>query len=66
MDARLLSKYKKKFKVFSHSGAEIKDIAQDVLRVQQNGVVDVAIVTSVFLICGGNDIRLIKIKIDYD
>ena len=57
LDATLLSRYEKKFKVFSNSGAKIKDIENDVKHVTEEGTFDTFEVLSVFLICGGNDIE---------
>ena len=54
LDGTLLSKYNRKFKVYSHSGARVKDISNDIKRVGE--CVDSSKVTSVFLVCGGNDV----------
>ena len=66
LDETLLSKYQKKFKVFSHSGAHVNDIAKDVQRVKEEGKLDFAKVSSVFLICGGNDIQNLRTDSDID
>ena len=60
LDETLLSRYEKKFKVFSHSGAKIKDIEKDVKSVTEKGTLDASKVTSVFLLCGGNDIQNLR------
>ena len=56
LDATLLSKYNKKFKVYPHSGARVNDIAKDIKRAGENRTVDPPKVTTVFLVCGGNDV----------
>jgi alkylated DNA repair dioxygenase AlkB/lysophospholipase L1-like esterase len=53
----LLSKHSKNFKVFSNGGAHFKNIAKDVRNARTIGSVDPAKVTSVFLVCGGNDVE---------
>ena len=57
LDETLLSKYKKIFGVFSNSGARVQDITNDVKRVKENGTLDVQKVSSLFFVCGGNDIE---------
>ena len=45
------------FKVYSHGGARVRTIIRDVERVRNNKELDVAAVSQVTLICGGNDIE---------
>ena len=57
LDDKLLSKYDKNFKVFSNSGAKVKDISADVKSAKEDKTLDLQKVTAVFFICGGNDIE---------
>ena len=57
LDQTKLSKYDKNFKVFSHSGASVKDIMKDVQSVRDTGTLKSSKVKSVFFVCGGNDIE---------
>lgn len=58
LDSTKLSKYNKKFMVFPHSGAKVNDIKNDIkLEAEFNRSIDSSKVTSVFLVCGGNDIE---------
>ena len=58
LDEQLLSKYDRTFKVVSNSGAYITDIMEDIenLKAQENSDFTNNI-TSVFLLCGGNDVE---------
>ena len=56
LDSTLLSKYNKKFMVYSNSGAKIRDISNDIKSVRDKGTLDLDKITSVFLVCGGNNI----------
>lgn len=60
LDSTLLSKYDKNFRVFSNSGAKVNDIANDVKRVKDDDTIDLQNITTVFFICGGNDIENLK------
>ena len=60
LDDKLLSKYERKFKVYCHSGAHVKDIYEDIERVENENKVDFNKVNNVFLLCGGNDLENIK------
>ena len=60
LKARELSKYNRRFKVFTNRGAHVKDIYEDIERELQKGVIDTSKVKCVFLVCGGNDIEAIK------
>ena len=53
----LLSRHSKNFKVFSKSGAHFKGIAKDVRNARTIAGIVPAKVTSVFLVCGGNDVE---------
>ena len=70
LDETLLSKHQKKFKVYSNPGACVKDIAKDVQRVKdeegEKGNLKFSGVTSVFLVCGGNDIQNLRRDSDID
>ena len=57
LDATLLSKYKKTFKVYPHPGANVRDITTDIERESAKGTLYTSKVTSVFLVIGGNDIE---------
>ena len=57
LDDRLLSKHQKNFRVFSNSGAKVKDISNDVRTAKESGTVDYLNVTSLFFVCGGNDVE---------
>ncbi len=56
----ILSKYTKNFKVFTNSGACIGDIYEDIERIRDCGKYDLANITNVFLVCGGNDVESAK------
>ena len=60
LDVTLLSKYKKNFRVFSNSGARVKDISNDVKYVKDNGTLNLQKISSVFFVCGGNDIESLQ------
>ena len=60
LDEQLLSKHTRNFKVFSNSGAEVRDIYEDVKKVQAGKEIDTSNVKCVFLLCGGNDIENIR------
>ena len=60
LDSKVLSKYDKSFKVFSNGGAAIKTIQNDVEKAVDSGEIDCTAITSLFFICGGNDIENIK------
>ena len=66
LDDTLLSKYKKTFRVFSNSGAKVKDISNDVKWVKENGDLDLQNVSDVFFVCGGNDIENLQKESDID
>lgn len=56
LDATRMSSHGKTFKVFKHSGAHIKDIKKDIENTRNSDVVDCSSVSTVFLVCGGNDL----------
>ena len=56
LDSKVLSKYDKTFKVYTKSGAALKTIQHNVKDVVDRGEVDCAAITSLFYVCGGNDI----------
>ena len=60
LDEKLLSKYSKNFKVYCHRGARVRDIYEDVEKVQNMGELDTSKVSGVFLLCGGNDLENLK------
>ena len=64
LDETLLSKHSKKFRVFTNPGAKVKDIQNEVERVEEEketGALDFDKVTTIFFVCGGNDVgRLIR------
>ena len=60
LDEKILSKYDKNFKVFANSGACIGDIYEVIEKVRDSGKYELANVTNVFLICGGNDVENMK------
>ena len=64
LDNTLLSKYDKNLKVFSNSGAKVKDIINDVKREKET--LDPQSITAVFFICGGNDIENLRKHTDID
>lgn len=66
LDDTLLSKYKKKFRVFSNSGAKVRDIVDDVKCVKDDEALDIRNVSSVFLVCGGNDIENLQKDADIE
>ena len=57
LDEQNLSKYAKNFKVFCNRGAAVRDIYEDVEKVRDRREYDTTKVTSVFLLCGGNDVE---------
>ena len=57
LDATLLSKHQKNFKVFPHSGARMRDLTTDIERESRNVKLNTSKVTSIFLVIGGNDIE---------
>ena len=62
----MLSKCSKSFKVFSRPGGHISQIEEDVKSVVRKGDIDCKHVSSVFLVCGGNDIENLPNKGDLD
>ena len=60
LDKSLLSKYAKTFHVSCNRGATIGDIYEDVENVRDSGKYITSLVTTVFLVCGGNDVENIK------
>ena len=66
LDSTLLSRYEKKFRVFSNPGAKIKDIEHDIKDKATEGTLDASKVLSVFLICGGNDIENLRNDCDIE
>lgn len=60
LDATLLSRYSKTFKVYSNSGARVKDIEDDVKKMKEDQHLDTTKVSSVFLLCGGNDVGQLR------
>ena len=57
LDEHKLSKHAKKFKVFCNRGAVVRNIYEDVEKVRDGREYDTTKVTSVFLLCGGNDVE---------
>ena len=66
LDNTKLSKYDKKFKVFPHPGASVRDITNDIERESYNVTLDKSKVTSVFLVIGGNDIENLHDEADIE
>lgn len=60
LDNTKLSKHHKNFKVFSHSGAKVKDILNDVKSVGKMETLDPSKITSLFFVCGGNDVENLR------
>ena len=60
LDENTMSKYSKNFKVFCHPGACVSDIYEDVEKMQNSLEYDTTKVSSVFLLCGGNDLEKLK------
>ena len=56
LDSKLLSKYDKSFKVYTNSGAVIKTIHNKVKTVVGSGDIDCTGISSLFFVCGGNNI----------
>ena len=59
LDEDLLSKYSSNFRVFTHRGAQVKDIYEDVEEVIRKED-DTRKVKTIFFLCGGNDIQNLK------
>jgi alkylated DNA repair dioxygenase AlkB len=57
LDEHKLSKHAKNFKVFCNRGAVVRNIYEDVEKVRDGQVYDTTKVTTVFLLCGGNDVE---------
>ena len=57
LDEGLLSKYEKTFKVYSHPGAHIRGIHKDLVKVAEGNKLNSDNVTTVFVLCGGNDLE---------
>ena len=53
----LLSRDGKNFRVYSHGGARVRTIINDVRRVKESSDFDLDSVSQVFLVCGGNDVE---------
>ncbi len=64
LDEQLLSKYSKKYSVFCNSGAHVKDIYEDIERVVADDKHDTTKVSTVFLLCGGNDVENFQEMVD--
>ena len=45
------------FKVFSHGGAKIKTIINNIIKVKDDQELNTTIVSRVFIVCGGNDVE---------
>ena len=57
LDEKILSKYSKNFKVVCNRGARVRNIYEDIERMREHGAYDTTKVSSVFLLCGGNDLE---------
>jgi lysophospholipase L1-like esterase len=62
LDEQMLSKYAKNFKVLCNRGATIGKIYENVERIRDSGAYDTSQVSTVFLMCGGNDVENLKAK----
>jgi lysophospholipase L1-like esterase len=58
----MLSKYAKNFKVLCNRGTTIGKIYENVERIRDSGAYDTSQVSTVFLMCGGNDVENLKAK----
>ena len=67
LNENVLSKdHRKSFRVFSHAGAHVSTIISNIRKTGESNIIDTNSVSSVFLICGGNDIEHIYIDKDID
>lgn len=64
LDEDLLSEYEKKFKVYSHPGAHVRTIRNDIIKVSEKNQLNCKDIKTVFLLCGGNDLEDLVIDTD--
>lgn len=60
LNPKVLSKHDKIFRVCTDNGANVSRIHKNVKKMAANGQVDCNAITSVFFVCGGNDIENIR------
>ena len=56
LDEEKLSEGGKSFKVFTHGGAHINQICANIKKVKEDNKININMVRSVYLVCGGNDL----------